>query len=149
MKSIRMTIAIALSLPISLSVTAAAFSQIDEPCQAYTVDTSTAYGYEEVNNCPLSISGTFSNANWRVSVTAWEPAAYRYQGVNRYDGSRISIIDFDVVGTTSRPQYRFTNEDVTYVVTFRYSDPDTIRLQVYQNNRLLLNELLDRESDEV
>ncbi len=164
MKIIRIAIAIALSLPISLSVIAAALSQKDEPCQAYTVDTPTGYGYEyeEVNNCPLLIRGTFSNANWLVSVRAWEPAAYMYQAVNRSDGSRIGIMDFDVAGTTKRPQYRFTNnddrtnddnrftnEDVTHVVTFQYSDPDTILLQVYQNNRLLVNEVLYRESDRV
>ncbi|MCA1990484.1 MAG: hypothetical protein LDL41_00325 [Coleofasciculus sp. S288] len=55
------------------------------------------------------------------------------------------------MGTTSRPQYRFTDpeRDVTYVVTFRYSDPNTIRLEIYQNNRAIVNELLARESDEL
>jgi hypothetical protein len=147
-------IAVALSLPISWSLSEAALSQEDEPCQAYTVETQTAYGFEEVNTCPLvrgdfSIRGTFANENWRVSISQWEPAAYIYKGVNRRDGSEIQLMDFDVVGTTSRPQYRFTNEDVTYVVTFRYSDPDTIRVEIYQGDRVILNELLDRESDEV
>ena len=32
---------------------------------------------------------------------------------------------------------------------FRYSDLDTIRLEVYQNDRVILNELLDRTSNEV
>lgn len=143
-------IAIGLSLPLSLSLSYPALSQRDEPCRAYTVDTpGEAYTYEEINNCPLSITGTFANQNWRVYLSKWEPAAYRYVGVSRYDGSRISIIDFDVAGTTRRPQYRFTNKDVTYVVSFQYSDPDTIRLQVYQNGQVLLNELLDRESHTV
>lgn len=143
-------IAIGLSLPLSLSLSSTALSQRDKPCRAYTVETQTSYTYDEVNNCPLSnIEGTFVNENWRVSIYSWEPAAYRYVGISRYDGSRISIIDFDVAGTTSRPQYRFTNKDVTYVVSFQYSDPDTIRLQVYQNGQVLLNELLDRESNEV
>jgi hypothetical protein len=148
-------IAVALSLPLSLSLSGTVLSQEGEPCQAYTVEApNTGYGYEEVNTCPLvrgdfSIRGTFANENWRVSISQWEPAAYIYKGVNRRDGSEIQLMDFDVVGTTSRPQYRFTNEDVTYVVTFRYSDPDTIRVEIYQGDRVILNELLDRESDEV
>jgi hypothetical protein len=155
MKRIPIAITTVLSLPLSLSLSWAALSQEEEPCQAYTVETpSSGYGFEEVNTCPLvrgefSIRGTFSNENWRVSISQWEPAAYIYRGVNRRDGSSIQLIDFDVTGTTSRPQYRFTNEDVTYVVTFRYSDSDTIRLELYQDDRVILNELLDRESNEV
>lgn len=142
-------IAVALSLPISLSLASPALSQRDEPCEAYTIETQTRYGYEEINNCPLTVRGTFGNRKWRVSITMWEPAAYLYVGLNRSNGSSISLMDFDVAGTTSRPQYQFTNKDVTYVVSFQYSDPDTIRLQVYQNNEVLLNELLYRESDRV
>ena len=143
-------IAVALSLPISLSLASPALSQRDEPCEAYTIETQTAYGYEEINNCPLTVRGTFGNRKWRVSISAWEPAAYLYVGLNRSNGSSISLMDFDVAGTTRRPQYRFTNKDnITYVVSFQYSDPDTIRLQVYHNDLLLLNELLDRESDRV
>jgi hypothetical protein len=148
-------IAVALSLPLSLSLSGAALSQEGEPCQAYIVETpNSGYGFEEVNTCPLvrgdfSIRGTFANENWRVSISQWEPAAYIYRGVNRHDGSSIALMDFAVTGTTSRPQYRFTNEDVTYVVTFRYSDPDTIRVEIVQGNRVILNELLERESDEV
>lgn len=148
-------IAIAVALFLPLSISGAALSQEGEPCQAYEVEApDTGYGFEEVNTCPLvrenfSIRGTFANENWRVSISQWEPAAYIYRGVNRHDGSEIQLMDFDVRGTTSRPQYRFTNEDVIYVVTFRYSDPDTIRVEIIQGDRVLLNELLDRESDEV
>ena len=150
MKLISIAVATALALPLSLFLPEVASSQESEPCQAYTVNTGDrAYGYEEVNTCPLvrgefSISGTFSNEDWQVHVSAWEPAAYRYKGTNRRDGSSIELIDFDVIGTTSRPQYRFTNGNITYVVTFQYSDPDTIRLEVYQNDRVILNQMLTR-----
>lgn len=152
MKYLPIAIATALSLPLSLS--GIALSQENEPCQAYTVETQTAYGFEDVNTCPLvreefSIRGTFANENWQVSISQWEPAAYLYRGVNRHDGSEIQLIDFDIAGTTDRPQYRFANEDVTYVVTFRYSEPDTIRVEIIHDTRVILNELLDRESDEV
>ena len=67
---------------------------------------------------------------------------------NQQDGSTINLTGFDVTGTTSRPQYRFTDadRDMTYVVTFQYSDADTIRLEIYQNDRAIVNELPIRES---
>ena len=114
------------------------------PCRVYTIDRpDTLYGYEEINNCP-SLSGDFANADWRVTILQWEPAAYLYRGVNRHTGASIELIDFNVVGTTDRSQYRFRNGNTTYVVTFQPADPDTIRLQVYQSGQSLLNELLYR-----
>ncbi|MBE9067719.1 hypothetical protein IQ260_13750 [Leptolyngbya cf. ectocarpi LEGE 11479] len=115
-----------------------------EVCQAYTVDRpADPYGYAEINNCSL-ISGEFANRDWQVTIGAWEPAAYLYRGVNRYTGASIQLIDFDVAGTTERPQYRFHNGDTTYVVSFQSADPNTIRLQVYQLGQPLLNEVLYR-----
>ncbi|MDY7012091.1 MAG: hypothetical protein SVX43_00600 [Cyanobacteriota bacterium] len=117
----------------------------EQPCRAYTVDRpdDLGYGYEEINNCPV-IRGTFSNSDWRVFISAYEPAAYLYRGTNLKNGNSIELIDFDIVGTTNRPQYRFHNGNVTYIVTFRYTDPNTIRLEVHQENRRILNPLLYR-----
>lgn len=114
-------------------------------CYATTVDNpgGRGYSYREVNNCPI-VGGTFTNANWRVNIGAYEPAAYIYEGTDLRTGSSIKLMAMDVHGTTDRPQYRFHNGDVTYAVTFRYSDPNTIRLQVYQGNQEILNELLYR-----
>ncbi|MEQ8754361.1 MAG: hypothetical protein RID09_12705 [Coleofasciculus sp. G1-WW12-02] len=143
----------ALPLFLSLSFSAEA-NEPNQPCQAY-LDTSHGIDAEE-NNCPItvgdfSIRGTFSNSNWRVSFWAWEPAYYILYVEKQQDGTTINLTGFEVTGTTSRPQYRFTNpdRDVTYLVTFRYSDPDTIRLEIYQKNRLIANELLPRESGEL
>jgi len=120
-----------------------------QPCRAYTVDDNSAYGFTEYNNCPLTVRGTFANEDWRVAISAYEPAYYMYRGWDRYSGSSISFGGFDITGTTERPQYRFHNGDTTYVVTFRYSDPDVIRLEVFQNGQTVLNQLLYRESNNV
>lgn len=114
-------------------------------CYATTVDTpgGDGYSYEEINNCPI-IRGTFSNANWKVRIGAYEPAAYVYVGTDLRTGRSVDLMGMDVHGTTDRPQYRFHNGDVTYAVAFRYSDPNTIRLQVYQGEQEILNELLYR-----
>jgi len=141
-----------LPLCLPLSFTAGAWEQ-NQPCKGY-LDTSRGVD-DEVNNCPItvgkfSIRGTFSNSQFRASFGAWEPAYYILNVKNLQNGSRLNLAGFNVRGTTNRPQYRFTDEDrgVTYVVTFRYSDPNTIRLEIYQNNRAIANELLTRESYE-
>ena len=114
------------------------------PCRMYTVPNSgPGYNYREVNNCP-PLNGTFQNGRWRVRFGQWEPAAFLYRGTDRRTGSSIELIDDDVRGTTDRPQYRFHNGNTIYQVTFRPSDPNTIRLEVFQNGRRILNQLLNR-----
>ncbi|MBE9128349.1 MULTISPECIES: hypothetical protein [unclassified Coleofasciculus] len=116
------------TLPLSLSLSfAAEADEPNQPCQAY-LDTSNGTDAEE-NNCPItvgkfSIRGTFSNSNWQASFWAWEPASYILYVKNQQDGNTINLTGFNVIGTTSRPQYQFTDSDrgLTYVVTFRYSD---------------------------
>lgn len=126
-----------------------ASAQAEQPCRAYTRDTNDmGYGYEEINNCPFIKYGTFQNRDWEVFVGAWEPAAYIYRGKNRHDGRSVDLMDFDVSGTTRRPQYSFHNKNVTYRVTYQAADPDTIRLEVFQNSNRILNQLLSRTSSE-
>lgn len=155
MKLRLITLATVCTLPLSLFLSfAAGADEPNQPCQAY-LDTSQGTD-AEANNCPItvgqfSIRGTFSNSNWQASFWAWEPAYYILYIKNHQDGRKLNLTGFNVKGTTSRPQYRFTDQDqgVTYVVTFRYSDPDTIRLEIYKNNRAIVNELLVRESDKL
>jgi hypothetical protein len=153
-------IALATACTLSLSLFLPIATEADEsnqPCQAYLASLDTSNGTDdEINNCPIikgmfSIRGTFSNSNWRASFSAWEPAYYILYVKNQKDGKTINLTGFDVIGTTSRPQYRFIDEaqNITYVVTFRYSDSNAIRLEIYQNNRAIVNELLARESDKV
>lgn len=140
-------------LSLSLSLPAGA-GQPDQPCRAY-LDTSNGTD-DERNNCPItvgnfSIRGTFSNSNWQASFWAWEPAYYILYVKNKQNGSTINLTGFKVTGTKSRPQYRFTDPErnLTYIVTFRYSDPNTIRLEISQGNRSIANQLLARESDKL
>ena len=150
----RIVLATVCSLPFSLSFAVGGIPSSDQPCQAY-LDTSRGID-DEKNNCPIavgnfSIRGTFSNSNWQASFWAYEPAYYILYVRNKQNGSTINLTGFNVTGTTGRPQYRFTDTDrnVNYIVTFRYSDPNTIRLEIYQNNREIGNELLARESKQL
>ena len=143
------------TLPLALSLSFAAIAdKPNQPCQG-RLDASKGVD-DEVNNCPISVGqfsirGTFSNSNWQASFWAWEPAYYILYVKNQRDGSKINLTGFDVKGTTSRPQYRFSDRDrgITYIVTFQYSDPNAIRLEIYKNNQAIANELLARESDKL
>jgi hypothetical protein len=133
---------------------AARADQADRACRA-SLDTSKGID-DEVNNCPItvgqfSIRGTFSNPNWRASFWAWEPAYYILYVESKKGGTKINLTGFNVAGTTGRPEYRFVDGDrkLTYVVSFRYSEPNAIRLEIYQNNRAIVNEVLVRKSNKL
>lgn len=150
LKAIALTTVCTLPLSIVLSLAAKA----EEPCQAY-IDPSNDID-AEVNNCPItvgefSIRGTFSNPRWQASFWAWEPAYYILYVKNQQDGSTINLTGFQVMGTTRRPQYQFIDRDrnLVYVVSFQYGDPDNIRLEIYKNNWVIVNELLVRDSYEL
>ncbi|MGD1938481.1 MAG: hypothetical protein ACFCA4_13115 [Cyanophyceae cyanobacterium] len=118
------------------------------PCRMYTQgipNSTSGYDIREVNNCP-PINGVFQNRHWEVQFGQWEPGAFIYVGTDRRTGRSIDIINDEVQGTTDRPQYLFRNGDTLYKVTFRPSDSDTIRLEVFQNGRRILNQLLSRTS---
>ncbi|MEM9772803.1 MAG: hypothetical protein AAF889_14635 [Cyanobacteria bacterium P01_D01_bin.73] len=118
------------------------------PCRMYTQgipNSTSGYDIREVNNCP-PLNGTFQNGRWRVQFGQWEPALYLYRGTDRRSGSSIELLDSVVSGTTDRPQYQFQNGDTIYQVTFQPSDRNTIRLEVFQNGRRVLNQLLNRTS---
>jgi hypothetical protein len=137
MKLVKIALVACLSIGFSTRANA-------ESCKAYTIETpGRGYGYEEINNCPIE-GGKFSNSNWQVRIGHWEPATYFYIGKNLRNGSSISLSGFDVTGTTDRPQYRFKNKNVTYAITFQRSDPNTIKLEVFQGNRRILNQFLHK-----
>ena len=151
LKAIALATLCTLPFALSLSLTAKADSP-NQPCQGRLVDRDGID--DEINNCPItvgnfSIRGTFSNSNFQASFWAYEPAYYILYVKNKRDGSTINLTGFDVRGTTNRPQYRFSDRGITYVVTFQYSDRNTIRLEMYRNNQAIANQLLARESDKL
>jgi hypothetical protein len=148
------SIALATLATLSLFLSSACSVKADEPCRAYYSDRDGID--DEVNNCPINkdnflLRGTFSNTKWQISFWQYEPAYYILNVTNKQDGSNINLAGLNVAGTTTRPQYKFFDETtkMTYVVTFRYTDSNTIRLEIYQNDRASVNELLPRESDKV
>ena len=118
---------------------------IGEPCILSTRNLSEdqGYGFEEVNNCP-PINGVFQNEQWRVEFGHWEPTAFLYRGTNRQNGDFIELINDELQGTTDHPEYIFRKGDMLYSVAFRPTEPNTIRLQVFQGDRRILNQLLTR-----
>lgn len=103
------------------------------------------YGYGVyVSNCDFPQGGgIFQNDAWEVVVLSYE-AELSYRGKNRNTGASIILNKAIVSGTKERSQFIFRNGDVRYIVTIRPSDPNVIRLEVYQGNQILLNQLLSR-----
>ena len=120
---------------------------IAAPCHVYAegIDGGND-GYREVNNCP-PLTGTFRNERWRVELRRWEPAAFFYRGTDRLTGNTVELVHGEVRGTTDRPQYLFRNANTVYVVTFRADNANLIRVEVFQDDRRILNQLLTRTSD--
>lgn len=115
-----------------------------EPCQIKTIpNNSGGYSFTEINNCPI-LEGTFYNNDWKVEISQWEPAAYSYRGTNRINGNSIHLISGKIGGTVDRPQYKFRKGNVVYVVSFQNSDPNTIRVEIFENDVLIFNQLLHR-----
>lgn len=104
-------------------------------------------GYSLSSNCEFpNRGGVFQNSEWEISIarSQTEGFGYMYRGRNRRTGSTLFLETSEVIGTTSRSQYIFRNGNYRYVVTIRPSEPSVIRLEVYQGNRVLLNQLLNR-----
>lgn len=105
--------------------------------------------YSLFTNCefPTNKGGVFSNGEWQVSIARWnqgEAFDYMYKGRNLRTGDSLFLDNVQLAGTTERSQYIFRNGNYRYIVTVRPSDPNTIRLEVYQGGRVLLNQLLYR-----
>ncbi|WP_143596820.1 hypothetical protein [Synechococcus sp. BDU 130192] len=100
-----------------------------------------------VSNCNFpQRGGVFQNTQWEVAIYPWEET-YFYKGRNRQTGDSLFLGNVDVSGTKQRMHFTFRNGNYRYIVTIRPSDPNVIRLEVYQGSRALLNQLLYKVGD--
>lgn len=97
-------------------------------------------------NCafPGSGGGFYENSDWEVGILHYEEGWHLYKGRDKRTGNSLSLDTSEIIGTTNRRQYVFRNGNYRYIVTVQPSDPNVIRLEVYQGSRVLLNQLLYR-----
>jgi hypothetical protein len=89
--------------------------------------------------------GTYIDRDWSVYLYR-EGGTYRYRGTNNLTQAKIEFSGANVSGTKSRRIYTWNNAGTRYRVTWKVSDPDTIRLQVIApNGKEQLNRLLSFE----
>ncbi|WP_024547120.1 hypothetical protein [Picosynechococcus sp. NKBG15041c] len=118
-----------------------------ERCAIYTEGYSSTY---ETSNCYFpNGGGVFQNGTWEVSIApvGGDGVGYWYKGRNRQNGSFLRLEGNEIQGITERRRYVFRNGDYSYIVTIRPSEPNTIRLEVYQGSTVILNQLLSRVGD--
>ncbi len=86
--------------------------------------------------------GMYVDRDWSVYLYR-EGGTYRYRGTNNLTQAKIEFSGANVSGTKSRRIYTWNNAGTRYRVTWKVSDPDTIRLQVIApNGKEQLNRLL-------
>jgi|ERR687886_2638824 hypothetical protein len=91
---------------------------------------------------PNANGGTFADGEWQV-VIGKNGDDFSYYGVNLKTGDRITLRGATVSGNSQRQIYTWTNGNVRYQVVWQPSDPEVIRLQVFDGTgRELLNRLL-------
>lgn len=86
--------------------------------------------------------GTFVDDEWQV-IIGYDGNALSYYGSNHRTGNSIRLRGGRVSGNRQRHIYTWTNGDFRYQVAWRPSDPEVIRLQVFDGRgRELLNRIL-------
>jgi hypothetical protein len=86
--------------------------------------------------------GTFTDSEWQVTI-GYDGNAFSYYGVNLRTGNSIRLRGAKVSGNSQRRIYTWTNGDFRYQVAWQPSEPQIIRLQVFDGRgREVLNRLL-------
>jgi hypothetical protein len=89
--------------------------------------------------------GTYIDRDWNVYLYR-SGGTYHYRGTNNLTKATIEFSGANISGTKSRRIYTWNNGGTRYRVTWKVSDPDTIRLQVIApNGKEQLNRLLTYE----
>jgi hypothetical protein len=88
--------------------------------------------------------GTFEDDTWAVSVN-YQNNSFSYYGENKRTGDNIYLSGATVSGNGQRRIYTWQNGNYRYQVAWRPSDPDYMRVQVFDGRgRQILNRLLSR-----
>ena len=142
---------ILLATAISISTTILwASSARAEKCAIYTegLPSIMTYAY---SNCPFpNGGGIFQNDLEKIHIAhlGGDSPHYRF-GLRVPSGRYFVLVGFDIRGTTDRRQYFFNspyqlNDPYTHIVTIRPSNPNIIRVEMYEGNKLISNKLFYR-----
>ncbi|WP_013321258.1 hypothetical protein [Gloeothece verrucosa] len=89
-------------------------------------------------------SGTFEDSVWSVTIN-YSNNVLSYEGKNKQNGNNLSLRGAKVGGDAQRRVYTWVNGDTTYQVAWRPSDPNFIRVQVFDSKgKETLNRLLKK-----
>lgn len=92
-------------------------------------------------------AGTFQDSTWAVNVS-YSNNSIAYYGENKRTGDNIYLSGATVGGNAQRRVYTWQNGNYRYQVAWRPSDPDYIRVQVFDGRgRQIFNRLLNRNWD--
>lgn len=91
--------------------------------------------------------GMFQDSEWSVTIR-YNRNTLNYYARNLRTDNSLSLRGATVGGNNQRRIYTWNNGDHRYQVTWQPSDPDIIRLQVFDpRGRVALNRLLSRSGD--
>ena len=86
--------------------------------------------------------GTYTDSVWQVTIDK-NRDDFSYYGVNLRTGDSLTLRGAKVSGNSQRHIYTWTNGDFRYQVAWQPSEPQIIRLQVFdERGREVLNRLL-------
>jgi len=91
--------------------------------------------------------GTFEDRTWAITIDYYNNSL-TYYGRNKRTGDYLELRGARVSGNSQRRLYTWSNGGHRYQVAWRPSDPDFIRVQVFDpRGREMLNRLLNRNWD--
>jgi hypothetical protein len=106
----------------------------------------TAIGVSAVAAFPVFPTGDFSDGNWMITLY-YDNNVRHYHGWNLKTGDTISLSGGTVSGDSRRWVYSWLNDDYIYEVSWRPSDPNIIRLQVFDpNGKTIVNRLMTKQT---
>ncbi|MEC4805891.1 MAG: hypothetical protein SAJ12_03085 [Jaaginema sp. PMC 1079.18] len=123
----------ALTLAAILGIATPAIATVANP-QSAIAQTSVPYG-------------TFQDSTWAINVS-YANNTITYYGENKRTGDNIYLSGAAVGGNSQRRIYTWQNGVYRYQVAWQPSDPDYIRVQVFDGRgRQIFNRLLNRNWD--